>query len=219
MNTKTNPINMKKILILSAFVLSCGLANAQLDLRAFGGFNILQLTSDNGTSLIDGAQHQRSISGRPGAQFGLAATFGKRFYVQPGVNWGMYTTQEVNTNSTNNTNYEDQTTISTIAVPLRFGVRVIDPETENIFNVRLFGGIVGSHVTSVNHKEKSGKIDDYKKEDFTNMIMSADFGMGIDLAFLFVDAGYHMGLSPVFRGGDNAKANSFYVNAGLRIRL
>lgn len=210
---------MKKIILSFGLILSAGLVSAQLDLRAFGGFNVLQLTSDQGTSLIDGAMHQRTVSGRIGGQFGLAATYGERFFIQPGVTWAMYGTEEVNASSTANTNYEDQTTVSVISVPLKVGLRIINPNIENIFNIRLFGGIVGSHVTSVNHKVKSGKVGDYDKDNFNNMIMSADFGMGIDLAFLFLDAGYELGLSPVFKGGDGAKSNSFYMNAGLRLRL
>jgi len=45
--------------------------------------------------------------------------------------------------------------LSAISVPLKFGFRLINPEDEDIFNVRIFGGFDGHHILSVNHSEKS----------------------------------------------------------------
>lgn len=97
---------------------------------------------------------------------------------------------------------------------------MIDPEVEDLFNVRIFGGFDGQHVLSVNHTEKSGKVDDISKDDFNNLIISADLGMGIDLFIFYVDLGYQIGLTPVYTTGDNhATANTFYTNFGLRLKL
>ncbi|MCP4270232.1 MAG: hypothetical protein GY777_32440, partial [Candidatus Brocadiaceae bacterium] len=66
----------------------------------------------------------------------------------------------------------DVTSIKSISVPLKVGFRLIDPETENLINVRLFGGIDGSHILSIDHTEKSGDIDDIDTDDFSNLILS-----------------------------------------------
>ena len=212
---------MKRIILSTAvalFAISTAFSQS-LDIRAYGGINILQLTTDQGTSLIDGALHHKTVSGRSGFQLGGAVTFGERFYIQPGVQYGVLSTKVVNQNTVTGTEFTDETTLKTISVPLKVGFRLIDPETENIFNVRLFAGINGNHVMSVDHNTKSGKID-IDQDDYSNLILNTDFGMGVDLFVFFIDFGYSMGLSPVHAtGGDNAKANAMYTNFGLRISL
>ena len=213
---------MKKMIftsLLIVFAISLSLAQ-HFDIRAYGGFNVLQLTSDQGNNIIDDILHHRSVTGRPGYQFGAAVTFGDRFYVQPGIQFSTSTMKIVNESTVNsNTSYTDETTLSMISVPLKVGVRLIDPNEENIFNVRVFGGFDGSHVTKVTHGTNSGAEGDLNEDDYSNLIMAADFGLGIDIAFLFVDMGYQLGLSPVHSGGDNAKGNTFYGNIGIRIGL
>jgi hypothetical protein len=211
---------IRKIILSAGFALMTILASAQhFDLRAYGGFNVLQLTSDQGNNIIDEILHHRSVTGRPGYQFGAAVTFGDRFYVQPGIQISTGTTKVVNENSITGTEFTDESTLSMISVPLKVGVRLIDPNDENIFNVRVFGGFDGSHVTKVTHGTKSGVEGDLNEDDYSNLIMAADFGLGIDIAFLFIDMGYQLGLSPVHSGGDNAKGNTFYGNLGIRIGL
>jgi hypothetical protein len=210
---------MKKIsLTLFAIVLAFATSYGQhFDIRAYGGFNVLQLTSDEGTSLIDGVIHDRKVSGRPGTQFGAALTFGSRFYVQPGFQYAILTSEVINENTVTEDVLKDEATINTISVPLKVGFRLINPEDENLFNVRIFGGFDGSHILSVDHSNKSNKTDDIEADDFTNLIVSADFGMGLDIFIFYVDLGYQLGLTPVYTGGDQAKANAFYSNIGLRL--
>jgi hypothetical protein len=210
---------MKKIsLTLFAIVLAFATSYGQhFDIRAYGGFNVLQLTSDEGTSLIDGVIHDRKVSGRPGTQFGAALTFGSRFYVQPGFQYAILTSEVINENTVTEDVLKDEATINTISVPLKVGFRLINPEDENLFNVRIFGGFDGSHILSVDHSNKSNKTADIEADDFTNLIVSADFGMGLDIFIFYVDLGYQLGLTPVYTGGDQAKANAFYSNIGLRL--
>ena len=207
-------INLTIMAIVLAFATSYG---QHFDVRAYGGLNVLQLTSDQGESLINGVLHKQKITGRPGAQYGVAVTFGSRFYVQPGFQYAILTSEIVNENTANGIELLDQTTIKTISVPLKVGVRLIDPETENLLNVRVFGGFDGSHVMSVDHTTKSSGLDDIDASDFSNLIVSADFGLGLDLFIFYIDMGYQLGLTPVYTGGDNAKANAFYSNIGLRL--
>ena len=207
-------VNLTIMAIVLAFATSYG---QHFDVRAYGGLNVLQLTSDQGESLINGVLHNQKITGRPGAQYGAAVTFGSRFYVQPGFQYAILTSEIVNENTANGIELLDQTAIRTISVPLKVGVRLIDPETENLFNVRVFGGFDGSHVMSVDHSTKSSGLDDIDASDFSNLIVSADFGLGLDLFIFYIDMGYQLGLTPVYTGGDNAKANAFYSNIGLRL--
>lgn len=210
---------MKKLsLLLCAVVVAISTSFGQhFDVRAYGGFNILQLTSDQGTNIVDGILHNQKVSGRPGAQFGAALTFGSRFYVQPGFQYAILSSQVINENTVSGEELFDEATINVVSIPLKVGVRLIDPDTENLFNVRVFGGFDGSHVVSVDHTLKSAAFGKIDASDFSNLLIAADFGLGLDIFIFYADMGYHMGLSPVYTGGDNAKANAFYTNIGLRI--
>lgn len=210
---------MKKTLLLIALLVA-GIGNSQaqkkFDIRAYGGVNLMQLTSDEGTTLFNGVIHDQKVSGRPGYQFGLAATFGARFFVQPGFQYTYMSTKIVNENTATGFEFEDNAQVKMISVPLKVGFRLINPETENLVNVRVFGGLDGHHVIDVKHSDKSG-IKVLEKEDYSNMILNADFGLGLDIFIFYVDFGYQLGLTPVHSAsGDNAKANSFYGNFGLK---
>jgi len=213
---------MKTIkLSLAAILLSFG-AIAQndghvFDIRGYGGVSVLQITSDNNSSLINGVLHDRRVTGRPGMQAGLSLTYGNRYFIQPGFQWSKISTKIVNENTVDGTELTDETSLNVISVPLKVGMRLMDPRKENLINLRLFGGIDGYHVTSVSHSNKSGAFDDITSDDYSNLIINADFGLGLDVWFLFLDAGYQLGLTPVHSSGDNAKANSFYANLGFKI--
>lgn len=212
---------MKKLYTtITILCLSAAMVSAQhLDVRVYGGMNVIQLTSDQGHSLIDDIVHQRTVNGRPGIQAGAAITFGSRFYVQPGIQYTVATTEIVNENTVTGEKITDETKLSLFSIPLKVGFRIIDPETEDKINVRVFGGFDGHHVMSVDHGTNSGAEGDITEDNYSNLIVNADFGMGVDILFLFLDMGYQMGLTPIHTGGDNAKANSFYTNLGLRLKL
>jgi hypothetical protein len=210
-----------KFLLIAALIFSNGLSAQNeghvFDIRAYGGVSLLQVSSDVNTSLIDNIVHQRTVEGQPGAQAGLALTFGNRFYLQPGFQWSRLSTKIVNENNVVGTELIDETTLSVISVPLKVGLRFIDPRKENLINARLFGGIDGHHVMSVTHSAKSGSTDDIDADDYSNIIMNADFGLGLDVWFLYLETGYQLGLTPIHKSGDNAKSSAFYANAGIRI--
>ena len=111
-----------KIITLSLFF--CFLASGLIaqehekhifDIRAYGGISILQLTSDNNTSLIDGVLHKRTVSGRPGFQYGVAMSFGNRFYIQPGAQYSILSTNIVNENTVSGDAITDITTLNVIS--------------------------------------------------------------------------------------------------------
>ncbi|MCK5814628.1 MAG: outer membrane beta-barrel protein, partial [Flavobacteriaceae bacterium] len=146
-------------------------------------------------------------------------TFGDRFYVQPGFQYSILTTKVVNKSTSTGIKLIDETTLKAVSIPLKVGFRLIDPEAENIFNIRVFGGFDGHHILSVDHSTKSGHVDDISTDDYNNLIVNADFGVGLDLLFFFIDAGYQIGLTPVHSGADNAKSSAFYSNLGIRLSL
>jgi hypothetical protein len=209
---------MKKTAITVLILLSFISTQAQVvDLRLFGGIGFLSITTANRTETIDGVSYKHNIApGSPLFQFGAATTLGKRFFLQPGVTFQGVGVENLLDDPTGK-EYKDEIILSAITVPLKVGVRVVNPDDENLINFRVFGGLDGQFITKVDHKTKSGLIGDVTKEDFNNMLLYADLGMGIDILFLFADAGYRIGLNPFLNSGDNSKANMLYINAGVKI--
>jgi len=216
---------MKKLhIILIAFVLgfSSTLANG-LEIRGFGGLNVMQLSSDQTETIIDEVLHGRTVTGRPGFQFGAAVQFGQNFYVEPGIQYSILSSKVVDKNTVDGTEFTDETTLNTFSIPLKVGYRMIDPSVESIFNVRVFAGVSGHHVTSVNHNVDEGKKSKphltMDTDDFHNLILNSDLGIGIDVLFLYLDVGYQIGLTPVFTGSDDKTSSAFYSNLGVRIAI
>lgn len=211
---------MKKLLLSTVMFMSFIILSAQhADIRAYGGLNLLQLTTDDGSSFIDGIVHDQSVSGRPGWQLGGSLTFGNHFFFQPGFQYGRVSTEIINTNDSLGTKYEDANKVSMISVPLKVGFRFLNPEEADLFNLRIYAGIYGHHITSVKHTTISGKIVEKSTSDYQNIIFNADFGAGVDFLFLFSDVGYQLGLSPVFQNESGSKANSFYATLGVKLDL
>ena len=65
--------------------------------------------------------------------------------------------------------------------------------------------------------------------DWNDSQWGAQVGAGVDVSIFFVDVGYEFGLTnshdglqgedSIFDNFDEVKQNTFYVNAGLRLRL
>lgn len=224
---------MKKTSMIMATALLIGFAglntaNAQSeggdhfkDIRIFGGVNVGSVSTE-GTrfTIVNGKDHKKSIEGQLGYQGGLSMTIGNHFYISPGL-W--YSTFTSNTflieegKENDDIDFEKETTISTIALPVRLGFRLINPNTENIFNIRIYGGVTGAHVLSVNHKGD----DEIKlsEKDFETLFVSGTAGLGVDVLFFFLDAGYDIGLTGYEKNADKSRHNSMFVNLGVKFKI
>jgi len=212
---------MKKLLIFCFLFISAFIAESQnVDIRIFGGFSLTQTSNDQNNTEIDSVDYTTSYSGRPGFEVGLATTIGYRLFFQPGIKFSQISAEVINESNIDYIKYEDLTTINVVAVSLKVGFRLINQDTEDILNLRVFTGLNGLHVFAVNHSEKSNKIDDLNKDDFQDFVFNAELGAGIDLWIFFMDLGYRMGLTPIFKeSAIDVKANSLYSDLGVRIKF
>jgi hypothetical protein len=110
--------------------------------------------------------------------------------------------------------FKGETTINTINVPVRVGFRMLDVNNSGVFNLRLFGGILGSHVLGVS--DSGDEEVSVSKEDFTDFTLSGQVGFGVDILIAFIDFGYDLGLTDFYKQAGTQKSNQFFVNAGVR---
>ena len=196
------------LLFISAFSL---LSRAQITVKPGGGFHYLNFN--------------RSISnwdryGGIGYQFGSTAKIGGRFYLESGLFWM--------------SNYSE---LSQIDSPLGGGPIRLTHQL-NILRIPLLGGYSfwDTQGTSVDFRVLLGpafniimQVDNSvsqsgapEKADYKSLFWGGNICLDITYWWLFVDVGYEMGFSKVYKDQakfGSAKANNFYVNFGLRIRL
>jgi hypothetical protein len=192
------------ILVFSLVLLGAVAMKAQFAIRPSVGVNSTVLTGD----FKD--QAWRSALGH---QLGIDFQLGSKFYFQPGMHWESLHGYVNNTQ----TGVELDFNSSHIRVPVTLGCRLFN--SFDLVNVRFFGGLDASYKL----KEDSGLLHfSTDQKGLRGARFGYHAGMGLDLLFLFVDAGYRWSAGRFF-GMDShpngARMDVFYAQAGLRIKL
>ena len=203
---------MKKYILALIFVLANALLlTAQVTVKPGGGFHYLDYShSTNNWDRYGGI----------GYQLGSTATIGRQFYGEAGVFW-MSNTSEYSQiegddgNGPIRLNHQ----LNIIRVPLLAGYSLWDSQGTSVdFNVVL--GPVLNFVASVNNSIPNTSAP--TKADYNTVFWGGNLGLNIAYWWLFSDIGYELGFSKVYKDTNkfgSAKANTFYVNFGVRIRL
>lgn len=192
---------MKKIIIPLLFLILSGFVNAQpifnLGLKAGVNsskisFNIEDYTSE---SIVK-------------AHFGAFARLGVgRIYVQPEAYFsakGGELDQNV-LNTVTAFNYK------TLDVPVLLGFKLLKGKTVDLHVV---AGPVFSYLTSSSIDEN----EDFSKEYFADNYMGFQYGVGIDVLFLTLDARMEHGNNKLYSdAGINGKNQTFMLTVGLKI--
>jgi hypothetical protein len=191
--------------LLFAFLFVSTLSYAQrlMEIRPALGMTFGDL-NPNPTNIKSNAQ--------VGFNFGGDIILGKQFYLCPGIFYSSMASELEPLGG--GSNFEVK--FHRIKIPAYFGIRLISPKLESMANVRIFAGPSGSWVTDI-----TSDIS-INKDDFNKFIWSGNGGIGVDLLFLFADAGYEFGLTEVFKDTNalgKSKNNGFWINAGLRIKI
>lgn len=195
---------MKKVLfLLVAAVSSASSVSAQLTLRPYVGINSNSLTED-----FEDSKWKSKI----GYQVGVDLQIGSKLYVQPGIQAEFAKNEIESLIPGVDEDFEFKRTHIRIPVMVGYAFGEIDGD----FAARIFTGPNASIVIS---SEADGEDI---KEDLKNAVFGWNIGAGVDFSILFLDLGYQFGLSEVFDSEDfdnGSKGNSFYANAGVRIRF
>ena len=196
---------MKKFLLFALLTSLCQFSIAQIELRPQVGYNASSLTKD--LDLGNFAADQ-------GMQFGLDLLIGNRFYVQPGLLWETVNNQFDQGGENGLINFQ----VNRVRIPLLVGYRLFSPQkTGRYFNLRLF---TGPNASFAINKEVDEDSLAFTRDDLKNSVFGWHAGFGLDIAILFLDAGYTFGLSEVFKDLPSGPRNNlFYANGGVRIRF
>ena len=203
---------MKKAIFTLTFILGIAfMLQAQVEIKPTFGFNTTHLTSD--------PENWKSES-RVGYQFGASFLVGEKFYAEPGIYWYTVTKDLVSkADTTIESTSKFKNTINGIRIPFKLGYHLLGNE-ESLADLRIFAGIAGSFVTSVENDTEG-----LSKDNFNKMLFDLNAGFGVDVWIFFAEIDYVFGLTPVFKidetnGHHNdGKLQAFNFNLGLRLRL
>lgn len=184
-------------LVLGALLIG-GSAFAQATIKPHVGVNFtdVSLNADN-----------TSASGKAGVLAGLSVAFGKKFYIEPGL---QYVAKSTTYTSTQSPNLDQDYSLKGFRIPVAVGLNLLGNE-KSLVTLHGFGGLSAFFVTS----------DDYAFDiNKTNWGVFA--GAGVDIWKLFVDMSYEWSLSELSSNVNNievGKTRSLYINAGFRFNL
>lgn len=197
---------MKPIIFSVLFVLLTLGADAQLSVRPSVGVNSATLTRE-----FEDTNWQSQL----GYQFGVDLQLGDRIYFQPGLHWELIR-QDFNPNDPI-PGFNSDFKASHVRIPLMLGFRAL--EGGGLINFRLYTG--PDIAFSVSNSEHSFLGVELNSDTYKRLHWSWNGGVGFDILFFFVDAGYKFGLSDYFQGSvDNgSRTNVFFANAGIRLGL
>ena len=114
------------------------------------------------------------------------------------------------------TDTEFRYTSRALRVPVHVGLRLVDPLTDPAVNLYVFGGPTALMALSADLRNDALDVETRPAQ------WQLGFGGGLELGFLFVEAGYDVAMSNVFRGeafGTNPRVNTVHATAGVRLRL
>lgn len=190
---------MKKQLLLFAGLLAMAtMAYGQFEIKAFGGTNFAQLSKH---------PTDTDWKAKAGYQFGVGVLIGDKFYVEPGVQF-VRSSREVTTTTVDNIDFSQ----NFVKIPVHLGYHLLGHESGPLA-LRLFAG----PAVSIAGKVKKGE-DQISKDDIKNAHFMVDAGLGVDIFFFFVEAGYEFALTDYFTDdAHSSKHSAFVLNAGIHI--
>lgn len=203
--------HLRKLTLLAVLGLSSLVTLQAQEIRLGGGYSGSKVDKDGSDNW----------KGRAGYQYGLEVLLGDRFFLKGGLYMQIrnldYTTVGLGQDGMpNGVTTETRYTSKALRVPLMGGIRLIDTEDPRDFNLYAIAGPTALIGLSTDVGDNSLSFTTRSTQWYLG------FGAGMEYRFLFLDAGYDVGMSNVFNGdgvNTNPRINNSYITAGLRFVL
>ncbi len=99
--------------------------------------------------------------------------------------------------------------IHQLELPIAVGINLLAP-VQRIIGIRAFGGISPGVIVNV-----ADNPLDISEDDVNTFQLGGNIGVGVDVLFLFLEAGYNRGFTDIFKEG-KSKLSQVYLNLGVR---
>ena len=189
---------MKYSLTVLTLLLIASSSFAQLEIKPTIGLNFSTVSN------VEGGDASANIGWQVGASF----LYGTKWYGEAGV----YYMQRATEISSDSETIDKK--ISGIRVPIQGGIHLFGNE-DSFATLRLFGGVSGFFVTSVD----SGEGEVLTKDNVNSPQWGLLAGAGLDIWILFLDLKYEWSLTDISTDVQNidvGQYRGFFINAGVR---
>ncbi|WP_191859149.1 porin family protein [Hanstruepera ponticola] len=99
--------------------------------------------------------------------------------------------------------------IQQIEMPVVVGLNLLSP-VRRLFGLRVFAGLSPGYIFNVSDNDLN-----LTKDDLNAFQILGQAGIGVDIVFLFIDAGYKRGLNDLLKD-QNSQLSQFFLNLGFR---
>ena len=216
---------MKKlVLLITAFALS-GVMFGQIHFGPQIGYSASNLSLNTGdiTSNL-----------KNNFMFGAFVRLGKKFYVQPEVNWltqgSVFKYPSVSLDGVDLSPVEQDIQLKTVQIPVSVGFRFLNL---TLVNLRVHGGVTANIIAdkTINNKDDDNTIgqdliNPITEEDISDLQWQYQFGLGVDVLMFALDIKYYGGINDIVNGnvtidqnalGISSRSNVFMVTLGWKI--
>jgi Outer membrane protein beta-barrel domain len=179
-------------------------AQAQKEKKKKDEFIIYGGINANNLSVAD---PKFDADGGLGYHLGVAYKRGKFFYWQVGAR---YNRQVYNLVSTSTAADTSKLTVNAIDVPLTAGINFLS-FANRVVALRVFVSAVPSFNIGVGDNDVN-----VTKDDINSFVMYGQAGIGVDVAFVLVEAGYNYGFNDLLKNYSNSNPGQAFVSVGFR---
>jgi hypothetical protein len=147
----------------------------------------------------------------PGFLLGGAYKRGKFVYWQAGVRYNNagYNLKDAN-NGADTTDADNIFGVRDIDIPLNVGINLLSA-TNRVMALRIFIGAIPAFTMGVGDNDVG-----ITKDDLTSFNLYGQGGIGVNVAFMVLEAGYNYGFTDLFGDDVQSKPGQIFVNIGFR---
>jgi len=205
---------MRRLTLVTLFLLIAGLSFAGLDLGIKAGYNANKLSTN-----IDSISSQF----KSGMQIGVFLRAGKRFFVQPEFYYSLQGAQYIFNDPSHTGSWDQKVTIGSLDIPLLLGFNLINGKK---ISFRVDVGPVASFIVNKKVKDMNSVTGGPLTTSSINSInWYIQAGLGVDLWMFTFDARYQGGLNDVISSVETGKQtwdfssrnNVFQLSLGFKI--
>lgn len=166
----------------------------------YGGVNFTQL---------GGSGSKYESESDIGYQFGAYYKQGKFFYWQAGLRYCSAVTSFKKISPSATTEFE-KLTVSDVDIPLTLGVNLLSA-TNRVLALRIFASAVPAFTMNVADNPLG-----ITKDNVNSFVLYGQGGLGINVAFVVLEAGYNFGFNELLLDYPDSKPGQLFVNLGFR---
>lgn len=164
-------------------------------------FKVMAGTNFNNMSLSSNSTYNSSSN--LGYLIGAKYKRGKFFYWEVGARYNAASYKLSDENGKDNLN------VKNLDVPINVGVNLLSV-TSRIVGLRAFVGALPTFVLNTSDNDFT-----IEKDDLNTFLMQAQLGVGVDIAFFFLEAGVNYGFTDVLKT-ESSNPTQGFINLGFR---